>query len=62
MQTQANQTQRDALSVITNPSRFADRPALRRLAWAALKAARGQGVHQHRLIALAASDAERGAV
>lgn len=42
----------DAVAVALNPERFADRPSLRRLAWAALMSARGQTVHQARLAAM----------
>lgn len=38
----------DALSIISNPKPEYS-PGLRLLAWAVLKGARGQAVHQHRL-------------
>ena len=38
----------DARQVVTEPERFASHPSLRLLAWATLKAARGQTVCQRR--------------
>jgi hypothetical protein len=39
----------DARRVVANPEQYADRPILRRLAWMALMADRGQRVDQNRL-------------
>ncbi|RMD92583.1 MAG: hypothetical protein D6811_06635 [Alphaproteobacteria bacterium] len=36
----------DPLFIVTHPELFADRPLLRRLAWAALMSARGQRMRQ----------------
>ena len=49
--TQPQPTQRthDALTVVTNPALYADRPTLRLAAWVALMAARGNHVVQSRL-------------
>lgn len=44
----APQRQADALSVVSNPKPH-HRPSLRLLAWATLKAERGQTIRQHRL-------------
>ena len=42
----------DARQVVANPELYADRPLLRRLAWAALMAARGRAISQTRLAAM----------
>ena len=39
----------DALAIVNNPTRYAGMPQLRLLAWATLKAERGQTVCQRRL-------------
>lgn len=39
----------DARRVVANPEQYADRPLLRRMAWATLMAERGHSVNQERL-------------
>jgi len=53
------QRQADALSVIANPMPH-HRHSLRLLAWAIMKASRGQTIHQHRLLAAQQADAPAG--
>jgi len=42
----------DARQIVGNPEQYADRPLLRRLAWATLMAARGNSVDQTQLAAM----------
>lgn len=44
----------DARQVVTNPEQYAGRPLLRRLAWVALLAERGQSANQLQLSRLSA--------
>jgi hypothetical protein len=44
-----HQTLSDAKTIVNNPQAYAEMPGLRIMAWATLKAARGQTVVQHRL-------------
>ena len=44
--TRKSQAVTDALKIATNPETYADQPGLRFVAWATLKAARGQTMRQ----------------